>query len=403
MARFLTNSEWHKSETLACPTMNAFVTRCSHLVPRIIFFAFLFVYTHSYCQRQITGKVTDSETKKGIKDALIFTGQSANGNVTNALGFFRITIDTAKYLTIKCSGYQPARIKVPDVNTFQIALTKIKSDERSGKIVDAAFIKRATEILKKNNAIILYDFPKYPYPWSEIGNEKENLRNNKVKKIKNSSFESEFDKNGETLFHRIYERRQSVLQMKSAGTVEEYARKENGEILEQIYINLAFPNVVHKRDFRSAGDTLYVRWSANDSIMGVGLMYKNIFVDKDIKKNTFTLYIFGREKLPTGFSYSEKTISDNNKQAIERNKFILSNNQNLVEHSNSYQNEKYFFDSANLIKERQVFVKGELVQKDLYIRDNRGLITELVEQESPFRKDKAKFENRIKYEYEFYD
>jgi hypothetical protein len=383
--------------------MTRFLRNVKRYAVLLITCALFLVHSHSYSQRQITGRVTDGETKKGIKDALIFTDYSANGIATNALGFFQVMIDTAKYLTIKCSGYQPARIKVPDVNNFQIALTRVKSDYASTKIVDPAFIKRANEIIQKYSSSILHDFQGYPYPWAALGKEKENLKNNKVKKIKNSLFESEFDKNGELLFDRTYVTRQFAHQSRAAGTVDEYARKDNGEILELIYIDLAHPKVVHKRDFRSAGDTLYARWSANDSIMGLGLIYKNMFVDKNVRKDQLTLYIYERKKLPTGFSYSELAIENGGNQIREQNKFLFNNSGLFVEYSSGPQNEKYFFDSADLIKERQVFFNGKLEKKELYVRDHKGLITELVEQEAPFRKDKPKFEDRIKYEYEFYE
>jgi hypothetical protein len=75
-------------------------------------------------QRQITGKIIDGETKKPVKDALVKVEGANLETRSNFLGFFQLTIDSLNQLLIDSDGYELAKVQVPAVNSFQIALTK---------------------------------------------------------------------------------------------------------------------------------------------------------------------------------------------------------------------------------------------------------------------------------------
>jgi len=76
-------------------------------------------------RRQITAKVVDSETKKPVKDARVIIQGTNIETVTNFLGFIQITIDTVDTLIIEHPEYEFGIIKVPELNSFQISLTRI--------------------------------------------------------------------------------------------------------------------------------------------------------------------------------------------------------------------------------------------------------------------------------------
>lgn len=76
-------------------------------------------------RRQITAKVVDSETKKPVKDARVIILGTNIETATNFLGFIQITIDTVDTLIIEHPEYEIGLIKVPEVNSFQISLTRI--------------------------------------------------------------------------------------------------------------------------------------------------------------------------------------------------------------------------------------------------------------------------------------
>jgi hypothetical protein len=75
-------------------------------------------------RRQITAKVIDSETKKPVKGAKVTILGSNIEATTNFLGFIQITIDTVDILIIEHPEYEIGRIKIPEMNGFQISLTR---------------------------------------------------------------------------------------------------------------------------------------------------------------------------------------------------------------------------------------------------------------------------------------
>ena len=103
----------------------------------IIVVGFIFLITSSgFAQRQITGKLIDSETKKPVKDALVKVEGKDLETKSNFLGFFQLTIDSLDQLLIDSYGYELALIQVPSVNSFQIALTKSTEKEETYLIVE---------------------------------------------------------------------------------------------------------------------------------------------------------------------------------------------------------------------------------------------------------------------------
>ncbi|MEO7991630.1 MAG: TonB family protein [Chryseolinea sp.] len=79
----------------------------------------------SVAQRLVTGKVVDNQTKKPIKEAKIIIEGTSIETTTNTLGFFQLQIDSIQNLIISHSEYEIGSIKIPEVDKFQIALTKI--------------------------------------------------------------------------------------------------------------------------------------------------------------------------------------------------------------------------------------------------------------------------------------
>jgi len=99
----------------------------------------LLISISALSQRQITGRVLDTDTKKPIKEAKVRIADSSIETMTNALGFFQLNIDTAEYLIIESKDYEISQIKIPDVNSFQINLTHTppsNSDEKTFVIVE---------------------------------------------------------------------------------------------------------------------------------------------------------------------------------------------------------------------------------------------------------------------------
>lgn len=87
-------------------------------------------------QRLITGKLVDSETKKPVKDALVKIEGTEIQTTSNFLGFFQLNIDTLDHLIIDSDGYELAKIQVPEVNNFQIALQKVAAEQETFLIVE---------------------------------------------------------------------------------------------------------------------------------------------------------------------------------------------------------------------------------------------------------------------------
>ncbi len=94
----------------------------------VITFVICFITTSVFGQRQITVKLIDSETKKPVKDALVKVEGTELETRSNFLGFFQLTIDSVDQLLIDCEGYEMAKVEVPAINSFQIALTKSQQE-----------------------------------------------------------------------------------------------------------------------------------------------------------------------------------------------------------------------------------------------------------------------------------
>jgi hypothetical protein len=86
----------------------------------------------SYGQRQITGRVLDSETKKPIKLATVYVEGDSLTTQTNALGFFQLNVDSTDILNIKCDGYNTGQVRVPPKGGIQILLENSNFPEYKG-------------------------------------------------------------------------------------------------------------------------------------------------------------------------------------------------------------------------------------------------------------------------------
>lgn len=85
------------------------------------------LYEMQALKRQITARVVDSKTKKPIKDAKVKIQGTSVEAVTNFLGFVQVTIEAIDTLLVQHPEYEIGLIKIPDVNNFQIGLTKLQS------------------------------------------------------------------------------------------------------------------------------------------------------------------------------------------------------------------------------------------------------------------------------------
>ena len=95
---------------------------------RLIFYMIAFlsiVTTISVCgQRTVTGRLVDKETGKPVKDASITQIGTDIKTTSNALGFFQFQVDSTVIVEIASSDYPTMQVKLPEVNSFKIELTK---------------------------------------------------------------------------------------------------------------------------------------------------------------------------------------------------------------------------------------------------------------------------------------
>ena len=75
-------------------------------------------------QRTVTGRLVDKETGKPVKDASITQIGTDIKTTSNALGFFQLQVDSTVNIEIVSSDYPPMQVKLPEVNSFKIELTK---------------------------------------------------------------------------------------------------------------------------------------------------------------------------------------------------------------------------------------------------------------------------------------
>ena len=79
-------------------------------------------------QTLITGRIIDSNTKKGIKDAHVKLENRDSIVVTNILGFFQIKADTSDHIFVGATKYETVKFKVPFSKNFSILLTQKKEE-----------------------------------------------------------------------------------------------------------------------------------------------------------------------------------------------------------------------------------------------------------------------------------
>ena len=86
----------------------------------------LSMYNLAIGQVEITVKVIDQQTKKPIKNANVVIFGTTKGAVTNALGFFKLNLEsTQKKIVISHVSYVTEPIEVPqNVNSFTVPLRK---------------------------------------------------------------------------------------------------------------------------------------------------------------------------------------------------------------------------------------------------------------------------------------
>ncbi len=89
-----------------------------------------------YGQRTITGRLVDKETGKPVKDASVSLIGTDIKTTSNALGYFQLQVDSIGNIEIVSSDYPSMQVKLPEVNSFKIELTK---QSITNKPVDEVF------------------------------------------------------------------------------------------------------------------------------------------------------------------------------------------------------------------------------------------------------------------------
>src|SRR5436190_2102673 len=70
--------------------------------------------------RQITGRVVDEETQRGIAGATVTIHDNDRSTVTNQLGYFSLTVNpTDQGIIISSIGFRTSRIDAPQNNAFK--------------------------------------------------------------------------------------------------------------------------------------------------------------------------------------------------------------------------------------------------------------------------------------------
>ncbi len=110
---------------------------------RLIFYAALFFFTLTTisvnAQRTVTGRLVDKETGKPVKGASIVQIGTDIKTTSNALGFFQLQVDSSANIEIVSSDYPPMQVRLPEVNSFKIELTKPSVTEKPVEEVFAAY------------------------------------------------------------------------------------------------------------------------------------------------------------------------------------------------------------------------------------------------------------------------
>jgi len=360
----------------------------------------LFILTHAilFGKHQITGRLIDSETKKGINNARVIILGSKTETVTNVLGYFKITADSSQALLIICPNYYTSKVQVPSGERLQVELTKVFSQDEIADtiVISPDLMARFNKIINKYIADIQNDYLKYPYAWTDDKAEKENLKLNKVRTIRNSMYESEYDQNGELIFDRSFAYSLSIAKTRTATFKDEFKRKENGELVFRISVNNQKPTEIQSRMFIQKGDTLYSKWSSNNVLKGVGITYKNIFVDYSIDKKDFTISLYKKKFLKNGYFVTEFFQNERGINIGEPKHYIFDANNNLIECSSAFTKERYKYNTSGLKIEHSFYVNNNIIKTDLYIRNQNGLIEKCIESQK-------ELPTEIQFEYEFFE
>ena len=124
--------------------------------------------------RTITAQLLDSQTKNPIKDAII---KGEYDNVTsNYLGYFQLTVDSIRTLTISHIGYLTSQILIPDQDKFAVVLDRKYSNLGSLELDINPDVKSESEtgFVAVNEEDSIKKYARYSNDWQEFYTE---LRN----------------------------------------------------------------------------------------------------------------------------------------------------------------------------------------------------------------------------------
>ncbi|WP_200976307.1 energy transducer TonB [Echinicola sp. 20G] len=83
---------------------------------------FLVFSNFGYSQRTILGKILDERTGNPINEVTVELEGNGVKTLTNFRGYFGIEIDSSKYLKFSKDGYFDSRMKIPEIDKFQLYL-----------------------------------------------------------------------------------------------------------------------------------------------------------------------------------------------------------------------------------------------------------------------------------------
>ncbi len=94
-----------------------------------IFFFFVFSCFSQlvFAQRIITGKLLDIHTKEPVEGVSVIIYKGTSSMVSNARGYFQLTVFDNDSLLITHQNYKLALIAVPNVDVFSVFIEKLKS------------------------------------------------------------------------------------------------------------------------------------------------------------------------------------------------------------------------------------------------------------------------------------
>lgn len=370
---------------------------------------FLLLNCHRiFAQNLVTARVIDASTQKGVPAARVVNLENGQNTFTNSLGFFQCEVESNDNIVVQKQGYQIGTLKAPG-GGFQVQLLK---DSASNIIRDIEHRLLSKEI-RQHSAFVINEFFPEPYPWAASAMELKSVKRNKVKLVKNEYMDCKYDLNGNMISLKSrYNSPIEFIHRRNHGF--EYSFYDaNGRL--SMRISLVDKNQpIQKRIFEYRGDTAIVSWVNDDVQMGMGIVYKNIFVDLDVKTQRLVHYVYFLIEGVNGYKIQERNSADGGKTWQTMLTYFFNTNDQLINLRNDSFSVNYEYSSTGCrttesiyrITPKETSVKSyeTLMARRIYIRDEKDLVLKCIELRGPFdRKGDSKFNVEINYSYDFFE